>query len=941
MPACPSETELERFQAGELETAVAVRVREHLATCETCSRKLAAHEQSQQALLNDLRQIDPASLAEDGARVDDGARESGGERRTRPIGEISPDGPALDAGEPSRPIPTIEGYEIIRELHRGGQGIVYQAIQKHTKRKVAIKVLLEGPYASAMAKRRFEREIELVAQLKHPNIISIFHSGLTSDGRQYCVMDYVRGRRLEEHVREKKLSLEETLTLFQTICEAVMYAHQRGIIHRDLKPSNIVVDSEGSPKVLDFGMAKQLVTSAETLASMSGEVFGTLQYMSPEQTSGNPEEVDTRTDIYALGVILYHLLTGCFPYPVEGLITEVITHIAQTSPTPLTRSWRRESGITTRTKQLRAGECPIDDEVETIVMKALAKERERRYQSAAELGRDVGHYLVDEPIEAKRDSRWYVLKKAIRRYKAPFAMAAVFVLFAVGAAVALSVMYSNQSSLLVQVEAREREATEARDQLQTVVTFQSSMLSEIDAEEMGRGIIAGLRDGIRESLDAASSKSEEVTATLASLDASVKRINPTNLALSVVDRYVLSRAVKTIERDFADQPLVEAALQRTIGSTYAELGMYSGAVPRIERALALHRRELGDDHPKTLMTMNDLGALLKVMGKLAEAEPYLRKALEGFRNVLGDDHPDTLLSINNIGGLLRAQGKLDEAVPYFREALEGKRRVLGSDAPSTLTAVNDIGYLLTLMGKLAEAEGYAREAVEGKRRVLGNDDPSTLTSIANMAGLLIAMGKLEEAESFSREALEGRRRVLGDDHPDTLTSMNDMGLLLKSAGKLAEAEDFLRGAVEGYRRVLGDDHSSTLISVYNLDGLLRTQGKLDEAEELGEEAVGRSREAMPTGHWLTAVFLADHARTLVAMERFAEAEPEMLEAHGMFVAALGAEQERTVKTGQALVDLYDTWHAAEPAKGFDAKAAQWRKKLPVTSQPASAPADAP
>ena len=323
----------------------------------------------------------------------------------------------------------IEGYEILRELHRGGQGVVFQAIQKATKRKVAIKVLREGPYASKSAQKRFEREIELVAQLKHPNIIAIFDSGKTADGWQYCAMDYVRGTQLNHHIHENKLTLEETLKVFNQVCDAVQYAHHKGVIHRDLKPSNILVDSEGNAKVLDFGLAKQMVGPIQTVVSMTQEVIGTLPYMSPEQAKGNPDHIDTRTDIYALGVILYEILTGHYPYPVAGQMADVLKHIAETPPTPPSSRWTPESGVTQRSsKHLRAGKCPIDNELQTVILKTLAKERERRYQSAGELARDLDHYLAGEPIDAKRDSGWYVLKKAVNRHRMKIGAAAAFLI---------------------------------------------------------------------------------------------------------------------------------------------------------------------------------------------------------------------------------------------------------------------------------------------------------------------------------------------------------------------------------------------------------------------------------------------------------------------------------------------------------------------------------
>ena len=343
---------------------------------------------------------------------------------------------------PVRPVPAeltgrgtilsidIPGYDIIRELHFGGQGVVFEAVQLSTKRKVAIKVLLEGADASDIAKKRFEREIELVASLKHPNIVSIFDSGVAPDGRQYYIMDFVRGLSLHHHVRDKKLSLNQTLLLFIDVCNAVNHAHQHGIIHRDLKPSNVMVTGEGSPRVLDFGLAKWLAAPVSTLVSQAGQVLGTIPYMSPEQIKGDPDDVDIRSDVYSLGIMLYELLTGTHPYPTTGEFSQVFQHITDTSPTSLSDAWKADAGISKFEEGQRAdpGRCPINDELETIVLTSLKKDRERRYQTAGELSRDISRYLNGAPIEAKRDSASYVLRKTMWRYRVPMGVIGGFVI---------------------------------------------------------------------------------------------------------------------------------------------------------------------------------------------------------------------------------------------------------------------------------------------------------------------------------------------------------------------------------------------------------------------------------------------------------------------------------------------------------------------------------
>jgi serine/threonine protein kinase/Tfp pilus assembly protein PilF len=422
MSDCLTDEQIEDLVSHRLAEPEAQRLQEHLRDCSAC-----------RALLEECR--DNLSFA---TSIKTAMGHAGDSQSVMEEYVDEPHGNHLAGAVP--------GYELLHELHRGTQGVVYQATQTATNRSVAIKFLREGVHASRSSRKRFEREIELVAGLHHPNIIRISESGVSPTGHQYYVMDYVHGLPLHRFVWYKQLSLEQTLALFAKVCDAVNYAHQHGVIHRDVKPSNVLVDAEGVPHVLDFGLAKPLMSSGKRWASMTGEVVGTLPYMSPEQARGGRTEVDIRTDVYSLGVVIYHVLTGQYPYPVTGPIAEVLNHIAETEPVSPRRQWSAEGGgvQTSERARKRSGPCPIDEEVETIILRALAKDPARRYPNVEMLKQDVQRYLDGQPIEAKRDAGLHVLRKSLIRYKAAVAAAAGAVVLTAMFAAAIWNMYLTQ-----------------------------------------------------------------------------------------------------------------------------------------------------------------------------------------------------------------------------------------------------------------------------------------------------------------------------------------------------------------------------------------------------------------------------------------------------------------------------------------------------------------
>ncbi|MCH8147087.1 MAG: serine/threonine protein kinase [Planctomycetes bacterium] len=730
----------------------------------------------------------------------------------------------------------IGAYTLNRVIASGGMGTVYEATQEQPRRTVAVKLMRAG-ITSRSALRRFEYESQLLARLRHPGIAQVYDAGTHRDGDvtvPFFAMEYIGGAKsVTDYAKEKTLGTRERMALFANVCEAVHHGHQKGIIHRDLKPSNILVDSSGQVKIIDFGVARSTDSdmAITTLQTGVGQLIGTLQYMSPEQCAAAPHDIDTRSDVYALGVVFYEMLCERMPYDLKGAaIHEATRVIREQEPTRLS----------TLNKTLRG-------DVETIVLKALEKDRDRRYQSASALTADIKRYLNNEAISAHPPSAIYQLRVFARRNKGFFsAVAAVFIVLVAGVVVSTTQYFKADAARKEALAARAE--TQARaDELKMVTEFQQSMLGDIDAEKMGRGIIDELREGIRKGLGKKETITpQEVESSLASFGRLIGAVNATNLALNVVDENVLARAVETIHKQFADQPLVRAALEQTVADTYRDIGLFERAMPLQEACLQIRRRELGDDHTDTLISISNMGLLLRVMGKYEEALSYGREALEGSRRVLGDDHPNTLNSISNMGHILKDLSKYEEALLY------------------------------------------------------------------------------------AREAAESRRRVLGDDHPSTLLSINNMGYMLKDMGKYAEALPYLREVLESDRRVLGDDHPSTAISIHNMGQLMRELGRLDEAEPLGAKAVRRARRTLPAGHSYTGVFLEAYGKTLLQLQRFADAEAALRESHSILEAALGAKHERTLKTMNSLIDLYESRDAAEPGKGYAGKASEWRAKLPET-----------
>jgi eukaryotic-like serine/threonine-protein kinase len=778
----------------------------------------------------------------------------------------------------------IGRYRLVRILGEGGMGIVYLAEQEQPlSRQVALKIVKPG-MDSRRVIARFEAERQALALLDHPGIAQVHDAGTTSSGLPYFVMEYVKGIPITDYCDRHKLCIEDRLRLFQRVCLAVHHAHQKGIIHRDLKPSNILVSAENdrpTPKIIDFGVAKAMSQplTDRTLVTEDSQLIGTPEYISPEQADMLGEDIDIRSGVYSLGVLLYVLLIGVLPFDPKELRDSGIEHIRKTiretdPKTPSTRLTKLGEEAR-RLAESRRTEAPtlakrLHRELEWIPLKAMRKERAERYRSTSEFADDIGNYLNGDPLIAGPLTAGYRLKKSVRRNRALVAGAiTVFVALTMGLVVSAGLYFRAERLRVEAQQAVEREAV-ARAESETVITFlQQDVLNSA-------GTIKGRDATVADVFDVASNN---------------------------------------LEGKFQDQPLVEARIRYALGMAYRGLGDHGAAIRHLARSYQVFRDQLGEDERRTRYAKNNLALAYYGAGHYGEAERFFDELIEAGQRS-NPENADWLGTLKgNRACVYIEQARYREAESFFLTSLE-------TETPWWESWAKHNPYLLHLadvylyQGRYGEAEQLFNQF-----RDPSDDNPLKARLMPRLGYLYMAEERYDGAEDLFARGIEySNREKPGKDHPLTLAYMNGLGVLRMRQHHYDEAERLLDEVLEARKRRLGEDHATTLETINELGVLRREQGDYEQAESLLRQALNGRQQKLGFDHPACFESMHELALVYIAQKDYEKAEPLLLDAYNGREAKLGSEHPHTIESLKQLVSLYEAWDKPGEAE-------KWRVKL--------------
>ena len=776
--------------------------------------------------------------------------------KSAPDAETSAESPTRQAANDAPE--TIGQYRIESVIGEGGMGAVYLARQSNPDREVALKVIRAG-YASRQLLRRFELEAQVLGRLHHKGIAHIYEAGTfdTPRGpRPYFAMECVRGQPLDVYANANKLTRRERMALVADIADAVHHAHVNGIVHRDQKPGNIIVTPDGQPKVLDFGVARATDSDIKTTTIQTdvGQLIGTVPYMSPEQVTGDPDEIDARSDVYALGVLLYELLAGRPPHNLgKTMLHEAVRIIREEDPAPLSSLNRTLRG-----------------DPDTIVAKAMEKDKLRRYQSAADLAADLRRHLADEPIVARPPTTMYQLTKFARRHRALVGgLVAVFVVLTAGIIAS--------TALAVRATAAERGARASLAEAEATVDFLDDMLAAVDPGEMGKDVTV---------------------------------------------RAVLDEASREINRSFAERPLVAARLHSTVGRTYLSLGLPAASAPHIEEAHAIYTRELGANSSQSMRAAAEIAHTTFASGRIEEGERMMLETIQRLTDAFGREHPDTIYAMTRLAAGYAEHSEYDKALDVLRETVELNTFVHGADHPDTLAAQSGLAQTLTDLNQFDEAGVLLQTALANATRAFGSDHPNTLSIRVNFAWYQYMSKQFEEAVATGEPLLEDMIRVLGEEHQNTGNVMNNLAIAYKQVGRWDDSEALQRRGLQIAQDTLGPRHPSTLISMTNIGSFLCNRDQPEEALEFLEPSVRLHREVLGDRNPGTGYTLLFYAGALDELGRYQEAEAAYLESHSIFLEAVGPENPMVHRIAGDLTSHYER-------RGMQEQATLWRQTLPT------------